>query len=287
MRRRIQGFAHQAKQDNGDSNQTEAKVPEYTQRPSQTEQSSDAEVIRIPQEKLVSGIVAGLANTSAAPYTPRKKTNDVEVSEELITQVIDQYQKQKSQQPENTGNRNQETGQQQNSQRNNLHAIIAKYLLGKSSTENQQSGENNPILIANNMANQQSNQSSNQQSTNQQSTSQQSTNQQSTNQQSTNQQSNNQQSNNQQNNNQQSNNQQSNNQQGNNQQGGSQQSLIKSDITAKMASQVLAEAQYELANELETSLNKLQRVIEESKQIAQKISSILAQQNGNSGNNNN
>jgi hypothetical protein len=282
MRRRIQGFAHQAKQDNGDSNQTEAKVPEYTQRPSQTEQSSDAEVIRIPQEKLVSGIVAGLANTSAAPYTPRKKTNDVEVSEELITQVIDQYQKQKSQQPENTGNRNQETGQQQNSQRNNLHAIIAKYLLGKSSTENQQSGENNPILIANNMANQQSNQSSNQQSTNQQSTSQQSTNQQSTNQQS-----NNQQSNNQQNNNQQSNNQQSNNQQGNNQQGGSQQSLIKSDITAKMASQVLAEAQYELANELETSLNKLQRVIEESKQIAQKISSILAQQNGNSGNNNN
>jgi hypothetical protein len=287
MRRRIQGFAHQAKQDNGDSNQAEAKVPEYTQRPSQTEQSSDAEVIRIPQEKLVSGIVAGLANTSAAPYTPRKKTNDVEVSEELITQVIDQYQKQKSQQPENTGNRNQETGQQQNSQRNNLHAIIAKYLLGKSSTENQQSGENNPILIANNMANQQSNQSSNQQSTNQQSTSQQSTNQQSTNQQSTNQQSNNQQSNNQQNNNQQSNNQQSNNQQGNNQQGGSQQSLIKSDITAKMASQVLAEAQYELANELETSLNKLQRVIEESKQIAQKISSILAQQNGNSGNNNN
>jgi hypothetical protein len=281
MRRRIQGFAHQAKQDNGDSNQTEAKMPEYTQRPSQTEQSSDAEVIRIPQEKLVSGIVAGLANTSAAPYTPRKKTNDVEVSEELITQVIDQYQKQKSQQPENTGNRNQETGQQQNSQRNNLHAIIAKYLLGKSSTENQQSGENNPILIANNMANQQSNQSSNQQSTNQQSTSQQSTNQQSTNQQS-----NNQQSNNQQNNNQQSNNQQSNNQQGNNQQGGSQQSLIKSDITAKMASQVLAEAQYELANELETSLNKLQRVIEESKQIAQRISSILAQQNGNSGNNN-
>jgi hypothetical protein len=267
MRRRIQGFAHQAKQDNGDSNQTEAKVPEYTQRPSQTEQSSDAEVIRIPQEKLVSGIVAGLANTSAAPYTPRKKTNDVEVSEELITQVIDQYQKQKSQQPENTGNRNQETGQQQNSQRNNLHAIIAKYLLGKSSTENQQSGENNPILTANNMANQQSNQSSNQQSTNQQST--------------------NQQSNNQQNNNQQSNNQQSNNQQGNNQQGGIQQSLIKSDITAKMASQVLAEAQYELANELETSLNKLQRVIEESKQIAQKISSILAQQNGNSGNNNN
>jgi hypothetical protein len=287
MRRRIQGFAHQAKQDNGDSNQAEAKVPEYARKPSQTEQSSDAEVIRIPQEKLVSGIVAGLANTSAAPYTPRKKTNDVEVSEELITQVIDQYQKQKSQQPENTGNRNQETGQQQNSQRNNLHAIIAKYLLGKSSTENQQSGENNPILIANNMANQQSNQSSNQQSTNQQSTSQQSTNQQSTNQQSTNQQSNNQQSNNQQNNNQQSNNQQSNNQQGNNQQGGSQQSLIKSDITAKMASQVLAEAQYELANELETSLNKLQRVIEESKQIAQKISSILAQQNGNSGNNNN
>jgi hypothetical protein len=282
MRRRIQGFAHQAKQDNGDSNQAEAKVPEYARKPSQTEQSSDAEVIRIPQEKLVSGIVAGLANTSAAPYTPRKKTNDVEVSEELITQVIDQYQKQKSQQPENTGNRNQETGQQQNSQRNNLHAIIAKYLLGKSSTENQQSGENNPILIANNMANQQSNQSSNQQSTNQQSTSQQSTNQQSTNQQS-----NNQQSNNQQNNNQQSNNQQSNNQQGNNQQGGSQQSLIKSDITAKMASQVLAEAQYELANELETSLNKLQRVIEESKQIAQKISSILAQQNGNSGNNNN
>jgi hypothetical protein len=282
MRRRIQGFAHQAKQDNGDSNQAEAKVPEYARKPSQTEQSSDAEVIRIPQEKLVSGIVAGLANTSAAPYTPRKKTNDVEVSEELITQVIDQYQKQKSQQPENTGNRNQETGQQQNSQRNNLHAIIAKYLLGKSSTENQQSGENNPILTANNMANQQSNQSSNQQSTNQQSTSQQSTNQQSTNQQS-----NNQQSNNQQNNNQQSNNQQSNNQQGNNQQGGSQQSLIKSDITAKMASQVLAEAQYELANELETSLNKLQRVIEESKQIAQKISSILAQQNGNSGNNNN
>jgi hypothetical protein len=212
--------------------------------PAQTKQSVDAEVIRIPQDKLVSGIVTGLANASLVPFTPRKKTDDIEVSEELIAQVIDQYQEQKSQQPENPSKRNQEAGQKQNSERSNLHAIIAKYLLGKSSTENQQTQQNsqNPILTANDMVNQQSNQSSNQQS---------------------------------------------NNQQGNNQQGGSQQNLINSDVTAKMASQVLAEAQYELANELETSLNKLQRVIEESRQIAQKISNILGQQNGNSGNNNN
>ena len=50
-----------------------------------------------------------------------------------------------------------------------------------------------------------------------------------------------------------------------------------SKLTADTATQVLAEAQYELAQELEASLQKLRKVIEESKQVAQKISDLLGQ----------
>lgn len=50
---------------------------------------------------------------------------------------------------------------------------------------------------------------------------------------------------------------------------------LKPDMTAKIASQVLAEAQYELSKELESSLQKLRQVIAESEQVAQKISKLL------------
>jgi len=56
-------------------------------------------------------------------------------------------------------------------------------------------------------------------------------------------------------------------------------------MTGKIAAQVLSEAQYELANELEVSLNKLRAVIDESKQIAQKISKVLEENGGGSGSN--
>jgi hypothetical protein len=52
-------------------------------------------------------------------------------------------------------------------------------------------------------------------------------------------------------------------------------------MTAKIASQVLAEAQYELSKELEASLQKLRQVIAESEQVAQKISKLL-QESGDS-----
>lgn len=61
---------------------------------------------------------------------------------------------------------------------------------------------------------------------------------------------------------------------------------LKTDMTATVASQVLAEAQYELAKELEISLQKLRQVIEESNQVAQKITNLLEQNSGgNNGNN--
>lgn len=70
-------------------------------------------------------------------------------------------------------------------------------------------------------------------------------------------------------------------QQANQQQG---QEIIQ-PMTGKIAAQVLSEAQYELANELEVSLNKLRAVIDESKQIAQKISKVLEENGGGSGSN--
>ena len=48
---------------------------------------------------------------------------------------------------------------------------------------------------------------------------------------------------------------------------------------AQTASQVLAEAQYELANELDASLKKLKQVITESEKIATKISNLIGQEN--------
>ena len=48
---------------------------------------------------------------------------------------------------------------------------------------------------------------------------------------------------------------------------------------AQTASQVLAEAQYELANELDASLKKLKQVITESEKIAAKISNLIGQEN--------
>jgi len=50
-------------------------------------------------------------------------------------------------------------------------------------------------------------------------------------------------------------------------------------LTAQTAAQVLAQAQYELANELEASLQKLKQVIRESEQIANKISNLLGEEN--------
>lgn len=44
------------------------------------------------------------------------------------------------------------------------------------------------------------------------------------------------------------------------------------------AKQILAEAQYELANELEESLKKLKQVISESEKIATKMSNLLGQE---------
>jgi len=50
-------------------------------------------------------------------------------------------------------------------------------------------------------------------------------------------------------------------------------------LVAQTAAQVLAQAQYELSNELEASLNKLKQVITESEKIANKISNLLGEEN--------
>lgn len=50
--------------------------------------------------------------------------------------------------------------------------------------------------------------------------------------------------------------------------------------SAQTAAQALAQAQYELANELEASLTKLKQVISESEKLADKISNLLGQENG-------
>lgn len=49
-------------------------------------------------------------------------------------------------------------------------------------------------------------------------------------------------------------------------------------MTVQTVSQVLAQAQYELANELETSLKKLKQVISESEKIAKDISNLLGEE---------
>ncbi len=48
---------------------------------------------------------------------------------------------------------------------------------------------------------------------------------------------------------------------------------------ASTAAQMLSQAQYELANELEASLEKLKKVIDESEKLAGKISNLLGQEN--------
>ncbi len=50
-------------------------------------------------------------------------------------------------------------------------------------------------------------------------------------------------------------------------------------VTAQTAAQALAQAQYELANELEASLTKLKQVISESEKLADRISNLLGQEN--------
>lgn len=50
--------------------------------------------------------------------------------------------------------------------------------------------------------------------------------------------------------------------------------------SAQTAAQALAQAQYELANELEASLAKLKQVISESEKLADKISNLLGQESG-------
>jgi hypothetical protein len=50
-------------------------------------------------------------------------------------------------------------------------------------------------------------------------------------------------------------------------------------MTVQTAAQVLAQAQYELSNELEASLKKLKQVISESEKIATKISDLLGEEN--------
>lgn len=57
----------------------------------------------------------------------------------------------------------------------------------------------------------------------------------------------------------------------------------KNQIPAQTAAQVLAQAQYELSNELEASLKKLKQVINESEKIANKISTLLGEENNNQG----
>jgi hypothetical protein len=57
----------------------------------------------------------------------------------------------------------------------------------------------------------------------------------------------------------------------------SKQNNESSALAVQTASQVLAKAQYELANELETSLQKLKQVISESEKIANQISNLLGE----------
>lgn len=49
-------------------------------------------------------------------------------------------------------------------------------------------------------------------------------------------------------------------------------------LDAQTAAQLLSQAQYELANELEASLQKLRQVIDESEKIATKVGTLLQQQ---------
>ena len=56
-------------------------------------------------------------------------------------------------------------------------------------------------------------------------------------------------------------------------------SAAQPEITPETAGQILANAQYELAGELETTLEKLRKIISDSEKIANKISSLLATNN--------
>jgi hypothetical protein len=61
--------------------------------------------------------------------------------------------------------------------------------------------------------------------------------------------------------------------------GGSASGGNTSPVPAKTVSQVLAQAQYELATELENSLQKLREVINKSEQLANKIGNLLGEEN--------
>lgn len=75
--------------------------------------------------------------------------------------------------------------------------------------------------------------------------------------------------------------QSNNDQQSSNQQSSNQQAADFSKqnrLTAQTAAQALAQAQYELSNELEASLKKLKQVISESEKLANKISDLLGEE---------
>lgn len=72
------------------------------------------------------------------------------------------------------------------------------------------------------------------------------------------------------------------NQQNSNQENTSQQKMqqqgVKDSKIVQDAAQLLEQAQYELANELEASLKKLKQVISESESLATKISTLIAEE---------
>lgn len=60
--------------------------------------------------------------------------------------------------------------------------------------------------------------------------------------------------------------------------GGGNQGQTGAELDVQTAAQLLSQAQYELANELEVSLQKLRQVIDESEKIATKVGTLLQQQ---------
>lgn len=255
MRRRMQGFIREGKPKNThtnrpeDANNNENKSSEATEKPVSKSQRQDDSEICMSRDELITDIIAGLAKSNTLSGLARlPKSRDSETSEELINKVIQQYQQQESKQ----NVQQQSNNQQQQEEQQKLQEMLKQLLLGaKGSSSGQQAKQEstNPIIEANDSSLRQSSQQGFQASAD---------NQQSTNQAFAN--------------------EQSGGQFANQQTGGP----GLADMTGKTARKVLSEAQMELSNELEVSLNKLRTVIDESKQIAQRISMILEQNNDSS-----